>query len=201
MRMAIFVTFFLWLAGLLGCQDPGKGRVEGTFTIPDCDLDESEINLRVDHFTAQYFENTLTVRLQHSTQNYVFANGLQLEVRNLDAVADRLGEPLEITLVPSLQDYKESGPTIESGYETGYPATPYHSPARAALYLNEICPEALVSFTDGEGTVTFTHIYRPGGSSRIAGSFVLEFLDPRTWKSPEEYGSRAQISGTFDFDY
>ena len=200
-RMATFVIFFLTPAAVIGCKDDGEGTVEGVFTIADCGLENREVNLGADYFTANYFENTLTVRLQHTTQNYVFADGLQLEIRNVDAVAEALGEPIPITLVPSLAEYKENGPSEASGYESGYPATPYNSRARATLYMYATCPDSQVSFTDGEGTVTLTHIYRPGGGDRIAGTFSLDFIDPRTWSSLEDSGDNAHIFGEFDFDY
>ena len=200
-RIATFVIFFLAIAAAVGCKDDGTGTIEGVFTVSDCGLDNREVNLSADYFTASYFENTLTIRLQHTTQNYIFADGLLLEIRDVDAAAAALGEPIVITLVPSLADFKESGPTETSGNESGFPTTPYNSKAGATLYLNDTCPDSTVSFADGEGTITFSHIYKPGGAERIAGTFSLEFIDPRTWSSSEDYGATARISGEFDFDY
>ena len=201
MRMATFVIFFLASITIFGCKEDGTGTVEGVFTISDCGLENREVNLSVDYFTASYFENTLTVRLQHTTQNYISADGLQLEIRDVDAVADALGEPITISLVPSLAEFKENGPSESTGYESGFPATPYNSKARATLYLYDTCPDSQVAFADGEGTITFSHIYRPDGAKRIVGTFSLEFIDPRTWKSSEDYGSSAHIIGDFDFEY
>ena len=200
MRIAIFVIIFL-LSTIFGCNDEGSGTAVGTFSVADCGIDEREINLKIDYFTSSYFENTLVIRLQHTTQNYTFADGLYLEIRDVENTAAHLGDPITITLVPSLDAFKQTGPSEESGYETGYPATPYNGPARAALYLYDTCPDSNTAFTDGQGTITFDHIYRPGKSKRISGTFSLEFVDPRTWKSPESYGDHAVISGDFDFEH
>lgn len=200
-RIAIIVIIFLTLLHIFGCKEAGGGAVRGFFSVAECQLEEAEIDLSIDYFTSDYFENTLTVRLQHTTQNYTFANGLLLEIRDVENAAAHLGEPIQVTLVPSLDEYKQTGPTTASGDEPGYPLTPYQGPARASLYLYDLCPESTVAFGDGEGTITFTHIYQPGKSDRIAGSFALEFIDPRTWQSPDNYGDHAEISGDFDFDH
>ncbi len=192
----------IFLGGpVLGCKEEGSGSAVGTFSVADCGIDEKAIDLRIDYLTASYFENTLGIRLQRTTQNYTFADGLYLEIRNVDNIAAHLGDPIRITLVPSLAEFKQTGPGEASGYESGYPVTPYNAPARTSLYLYDTCPDSNVAFTDGDGTITFERIYQPGKSDRITGTFSLEFIDPRTWKSAGDFGDHAVVSGDFDFTY
>jgi hypothetical protein len=66
--------------------------------------------------------------------------------------------------------------------------------------LNDTCGEDSPGFADGEGTITFTRIYQPDKSSRIQGTFELEFIDPRTWKSADTMDF-ASVSGDFNFIY
>jgi hypothetical protein len=200
MRIAINVTFFITMTVFLGCKDNEHGTVHGSFVVADCGLEDSDLNLEVDYFAATYFENTLTVRLQHSSDAQGFVDGLYIEIRDVAEVAENLGEPIQITLVPSLLEFKENGPSTESGDETGYPTTPYAAPARATLYLNDTCGDAPPGFADGEGTITFSRIYQPDKSSRIQGTFELRFIDPRTWESADTM-DYASVLGDFDFVY
>jgi hypothetical protein len=193
---AISVIFFL------ACNNAdGRGTVQGSFDIPSCDLEVAEFDLEVDHFAANYFENTLSIRLQKSGLEQLHANGVILEIREVDSVSEHLGEPLEIEIVPSIDEFLANGPGSGVGDVTGLPLTTHQSPAQATLFLNEACPGNTLGFTDGDGTVTMDAIYLPGGGKRIKGSFDLRFIDPRTWKSPEEIGDYAEVQGDFDFNY
>jgi hypothetical protein len=116
-------------------------------------------------------------------------------------VSESLGSPLAIELVPPLDTFMESGPEQGIGSNAGVPLTPYDSPARVTLYLNRTCPDNRLAFTDGTGTLTFESIYLPDKTNRIAGSFELTFIDPRTWKASGEVGDTAAMEGTFDFGY
>ncbi len=200
MRIAINLIVFIAVVFDWGCKDGDRGTVRGAVTAAKCGLDDHDFDLEVDYFSSTYFENTLSVRLQHTTDVQGFSDGLYFEVRDVAAVAERLGESIPIQPVPSLSEFKESGPTESSGDENGYPSTPYAALVRATLYLNETCTDNPPGFGDGEGTVTFTRIYQPGKSSRIRGSFDLEFIDPRTWESTDVMDS-ASVTGDFDFTY
>lgn len=191
------------IAAIVGAcsRGDGTGFILGTFDVASCNLENKDQDLEVDFFTASYFENTLTLRLQHTGVDQVFADGVFIEVRDVAYVAENLGTPLTVELEPPLDDFILNGPETGVGANTGLPETTYQSPARVSLYLNETCPDNTLGFTDGAGTVTFYNIYRPGHAKRIRGELDLLFVDPRTWESPDSPGESAAISGEFDFEY
>ncbi len=187
---------------ILACNNAdGRGTVRGSFDIPSCDLTVEDFDLEVDYFAATYFDNTLSIRLQKSGLEQLHANGIILEIRDVAAVAERLGEPLEIEISPPLDQFLENGPETGVGEVTGLPLTTHQSPAQATLFLNDACPGNTLGFTDGDGSVIMDAIYRPGGGKRIKGSFELRFVDPRTWSSPDDIGDYAEVQGSFDFTY
>jgi len=185
------------LALLLGAcsTGAGDGRVWGSLDLPSCGVEDDEYDMEVDFFAADYFDNTLQIRLQHGGKDQAFSDGVVIVVRDVAAVADALGDPLLIELEPDVESFAEAGPEI------GYPETTWDSPARVTLYLNETCPENHFAFTDGAGEITFSRIYVPDETKRIAGSFRLEFIDPREWEEPGELGPYAELFGEFEFNY
>ena len=179
-----------------GCSTgAGDGRVWGSLDLPGCGVEDDSYDMEVDFFAADYFENTLLIRLQRGGKDQAFSDGVVIMVRDVKAVSETLGAPQVIALEPDVETYVEQGP------EVGYPETTWDSPARVTLYLNDICPENRLAFTDGAGEITFTEIYRPDESKRIAGSFALEFIDPREWEQPGDRGSHAELFGEFEFNY
>ncbi len=189
---------FLWaLSGIVACSTgAGEGRIWGSVYLPDCDLEKDAFDMEIDFFAADYFDNTLSIRLQRSGQDPIFSDGLILLIRDVKEVAAAGGEvEHEIAVEPSLEAFKENGVV------DGIPRTAANSSARVTLYLNGTCPGNRLAFTDGAGVYQLTHIYIPGKQKRIKGSFHLEFIDPRFWESPEDFGPHARLSGEFDFNY
>jgi hypothetical protein len=198
-----FIPIFIVIAAFgAGCSPgDGEGFVRGSFTVSSCNLEREDFNLKINYFTATYFQNSLTIRLQHKGGTQVYADGLFLEIRDVESVSENLDTPLQIEIEPPLDEFKQNGPGTSTASSSGLPATTYQSPARATLYLNETCPDNTLGFTDGDGEIVFEKIYRPDKSDRIKGRFELEFIDPRTWESPEEIGDHAEVEGEFDFEY
>lgn len=173
----------------------GDGRVWGSVDLPGCVGEQDDFDMEVDFFAADWFNGTLTIRLQHGGQNQAFSDGIILRVSDPDLFADAPGETFEVTVVPDLDAFLEQGP------DAGIPSTAPGSPVRATLYLNETCPGNRFGFTDGAGEISFDNIYVPDESKRIRGRFHLRFVDPRHWESPEETGPGADLQGEFDFNY
>ena len=183
------------LAGAACSTGAGDGRVWGSLDLPGCGVEDDNYDMDVDFFAADYFDNTLQIRLQRGGKDQAFSDGLLIVVRDVVAVSEALGQPLLIELEPDVETYVAQGPDI------GYPETTWDSPARVTLYLNDTCPENHLAFTDGAGEITFTRIYLPDESKRIAGSFHLQFIDPREWEEPGDVGSSAELRGEFEFNY
>ena len=198
-KIVIIIASALFLACNAG---EGNGYVKGAISLDSCNLEKDEFNLNVDYYTATYFENTLFIRLQNGGDAETHSDGIFIEIRDVDAVAEEnISTPLSITLLPPLETFMENGPTTAVGAETGYPLTPHDSPARATLYLNKTCPGNRLGFTDGTGTITFDKIYRPGKGKHISGSFSLTFVDPRSWEAAGQVGDMATLHGEFRFTY
>lgn len=173
----------------------GDGRVWGSIDLPECGVADEDYDMGIDFFAASYFENTLQIRLQNGGHDQAATDGVAIQVRDVKLFADAPDQEFEIAVEPAIDDYLEQGPEI------GYPETTWDSPARATLYLNQTCPDNTLGFTDGVGTISFSSIYVPDESKRVAGSFHLRFVDPRTWEGPGEIGARAELFGEFDFNY
>ena len=188
-------TFFVVISCLSCSTGAGDGELRGTLILPSCGLEKFNFNLKVDFFAASYFENTLTIIMQHTGKERAFADGLVLVVRDVKQANQKLTEELDLTVEPNLEEFLQNGP------DAGMPTTTSSSPARATLYLNRTCPDNTLGFTDGAGTLVFDSIYLPDKEKRIKGSLNLKFVDPRTWKSLEEQGDRAEINGEFNFKY
>jgi hypothetical protein len=188
-------TFFVVIACQSCSSGAGEGEFRGTLILPSCGLEKFDFNLKVDFFAASYFDNTLTMIMQHTGQERAFADGLVLVVRDVEQVNQQLSQALELIVEPSWAEFLQQGP------DAGMPTTTRSSPARATLYLNKTCPDNTLGFTDGAGTLVFDHIYLPDKERRIKGSLRLQFVDPRTWESLEKQGDRAEINGEFDFKY
>ncbi len=191
------VVVFVILSCTIG---DGDGRVWGKLTISSCEMEETDFNMHVDFFAADYIDNQLIIRLQHSGKNQTYSDGVLVMVRDVDKIAASLGVSHDVRVEPDIESFVQKGP-MDAGSSPIYPLTTSDSPVRATLYLNETCPGNRLAFTDGAGTITFEHIYRPDKNERIKGSFHFEYIDPREWESPEDSGSRADIFGEFDFDY
>jgi hypothetical protein len=172
----------------------GDGRVWGTVDLPGCVGEKDDFDMGVDFFAADWFNGTLTIRLQHGGQNQAFSDGVILRVNDPYLFAGAPGEFFEIAVVPDLDTFLEQGP------DAGIPSTAPGSPVRATLYLNETCPGNDYGFADGAGAISFDDIYVPDESKRIRGRFRLRFVDPRYWESPEDIGPFADLNGEFDFN-
>jgi hypothetical protein len=173
----------------------GDGRVWGSLELPECGVSDDDYDMGVDFFAADYFDNTLKIRLQKGGQDPGISDGVLIMVRDVELFAGAPGADLEIRVEPEIGDYLAQGPEI------GYPETTWDSPARVTLYLNDTCPDNTLAFTDGAGTIAFLSIYVPSESKRVRGSFHLRFVDPRTWEAPGEIGAQAELWGDFDFNY
>jgi hypothetical protein len=194
-RLSLTVTTCAALLAVACSTGAGDGRVWGTVDLPGCVDERDDFDMEVDFFAADWFDGTLTIRLQHGGQNQAFSDGVILRVADPYLFADAPGEPFEVAVVPDLDTFLEQGP------EAGIPVTATDSPLRATLYLNETCPGNDFGFTDGAGEIAFEDIYIPDQSKRIRGRFRLRFVDPRYWESPEEVGPFADLQGEFDFNY
>lgn len=183
------------LAGAACSTGAGDGRVWGALELPGCGVEDDSYDMEVDFFAADYFDNTLQIRLQHGGKGQAFSDGLMIVVRDVKEVSRSLGEPQVIEVEPDVETFIEEGPDV------GYPETTWDSPARVTLYLNDTCPDNHLAFTDGAGEITFTRIYLPDESKRIAGAFHLEFVDLREWEEPGDTGPRAELYGEFEFNY
>jgi len=180
----------------VGCSTgAGDGSVWGSVYLPDCDVVDMGYDMNVDFFAADYFDNTLQIRLQHTGADQVYSDGLVILVRDVGDTSSHLGQTRSIEVEPDLDNFLAEGP------DAGYPETTPGSPARATLYLNALCPGNRYAFTDGAGRITFRSIYVPDEQKRIAGEFELRFVDPREWESPEDIGPHAELFGEFDFNF
>jgi hypothetical protein len=174
----------------------GDGRVSGSLVIPGCGVETDDYDMGVDFFEADYFENTLSIRLQRTGGDMRFADGVLLVIRDVEKTAEAgAGAVQEIRVEPSWESCVENGP------DGGIPTTSADSPARASLYLNETCPDDFLAFSDGAGSFQMESIYIPDEQRRIQGSFSLKFIDPRYWESPDNPGPIAEIQGEFEFNY
>jgi hypothetical protein len=194
LRTAAFAAVLVALAAACS-TGAGDGDVHGSVSLEGCGLVRGDWDMGVDFFAASYYENTLAIRLQNTGQEQAFSDGILIMVRDVDAVSKRLGETLAITVEPGIDAFVDAGP------DAGVPATTQGSPARATLYMNDSCPGNHYGFADGEGELVFDSIYVPDEEKRVAGSFKLRFVDPRSWKSPDDIGPHAELVGDFDFNY
>jgi len=194
LRTAPFLALLLVPAAACS-TGAGDGEVRGSVTLPDCGLVRSDWDMGVDFFAASYYENTLAIRVQNTGQDEAFTDGILIMVRDVKEVSRRLGEAFPVTVEPAIDTFVEEGP------DAGTPTTTRGSLARATLYLNESCPGNRYGFTDGEGEMIFDSIYVPDEQKRVAGSFRLRFVDPRSWESPDDIGPHAELVGDFDFNY
>jgi hypothetical protein len=183
------------LLGAACSTGAGDGRVWGSVSLPDCVGDRPDFNLGVDFFAADYFDGALLIRLQNGGRSQAFSDGIVIRIEDVELFADAPGQSFAVIVEPSLETFVEQGP------DAGVPTTAGGSPARATLYLNELCPDNSYAFADGQGEIVFDSIYVPDESKRIRGSFHLEFIDPRDWESPQDPGPRADLFGEFDFNY
>ena len=173
----------------------GDGRVWGSLHLSECGVDDDDYDMGVDFFAASYFDNTLQVRLQNGGQDQSQTDGVVIQVRDVDLFAGAPGQAFEIEVEPTLEEFVEMGPDVES------PETTWDSPARITLFLNKTCPGNTLAFTDGVGTINFHSIYQPDENKTIKGGFHLRFIDPRTWEGPGEVGAEADLFGEFEFNY
>jgi hypothetical protein len=193
----LFGTLALALAALsTACSTgAGDGKVWGSLHLEECGVNDTSFDMGVDFFAADYFDNTLKVRLQNGGRDQGYSDGVIIMVRDVDLFAESPGQTFEIRVEPEIDEYLEQGPEI------GYPETTWDSPARVTLYLNETCPNNTLAFTDGTGEIAFESIYVPNEEKRITGRFHLRFIDPREWEAPGEIGAEAELFGEFDFNY
>ncbi len=173
----------------------GEGRVWGSMDLPGCGIETGNFDMDVDFFAADYFENTLRIRLQHSGQDPTFSDGVLLVIRDVEEMAQAGETEYQIHVEPDLETFVQNGP------DAGSPTTAPGSPAQAALYLNRTCPDSRFAFTDGTGILQMESVYVPNKQKRVAGSFHFEFIDHRYWESAEDFGPYADINGEFDFNY
>ena len=173
----------------------GEGSVVGSVNLPGCGIETNNFDMDIDFFAADYYENTLRIRLQRSGQDPTFSDGVLLIIRDVEEMVEDGETEYQIRVEPDLETFIQNGPDV------GYPTTARGSPAQVALYLNRTCPDNRFSFTNGTGILQMESIYIPGKQKRITGSFHFEFVDHRYWRSAEDFGPYADITGEFDFNY
>ncbi|MBW2278108.1 MAG: hypothetical protein JRF63_11475, partial [Deltaproteobacteria bacterium] len=91
----------------------GDGRVWGSLYLPECGVDDDDYDMGVDFFAASYFENTLQVRLQNGGQDQALTDGVVIQVRDVEMIADAPGATFDIAVEPSLDEFLEEGPGID----------------------------------------------------------------------------------------
>jgi hypothetical protein len=89
----------------------GDGRVSGSLVIPGCGVETDDYDMGVDFFEADYFENTLSIRLQRTGGDMRFADGVLLVIRDVEKTAEAgAGAVQEIRVEPSWESCVENGP-------------------------------------------------------------------------------------------
>ncbi|MCP4680497.1 MAG: hypothetical protein GY854_34445 [Deltaproteobacteria bacterium] len=191
-----FALVLGWMLVASSCSTgAGDGRVWGSVDLPGCGIETDNFDMDIDFFAADYYENTLRIRLQRSGQDPTFADGVLLIIRDVEEMAEADETEYPIHVEPDLDTFIQEGP------DAGQPTTASGSPAQVALYLNRTCPDSRFAFTHGAGTLQMESIYVPNKQKRIAGSFHFEFIDHRYWESAEDFGPYVNINGEFDFNY
>ncbi|MCP4600706.1 MAG: hypothetical protein GY847_09270 [Proteobacteria bacterium] len=196
-REQIALISFAWVVHLASCSTgAGDGKVFGAVHLPSCGIESDDYDMEIDFFAADYFDNSLTIRLQHTGQEPTFSDGVILVIRDVEKIAESVQDiNHDVSIEPSIETFIENGP------DAGEPTYVSDNPAEVALYLNETCPGNRLAFSNGAGSFTMESIYVPGEQKRIKGSFHFEFIDHRYWKSPDDFGPYADILGEFDFNY
>lgn len=157
----------------------GVGEARGTVHVPECGLD-GEFDLSPDFFGAEFFDDGLTITLQHGGDYQVKSDGILLEVPDVGSADDQLGVPLPVAFQPdaSLDELE------------GF--------VRASLYLNESCDrDEHVGLVGVGGDVTFVSIGHGSidEADHVEGSFSIEFAEPAG------HDATASLEGFFRFRY
>lgn len=175
-------TRWLVLAGGLlaaGCSPVGTGvgTVEGTISVPECDIPPGPYSLGPRFFAAEPVADFLSIRVQNGSEPIDRADGVMVEVVSASMVQESmLGQPIPLSLDPQ-------------------------APVRMSFYLLHTCPSTrtmagpVVSAVSG--TITFTAIYAQDISTDerlIEATFdSVHFADA---DDPDAY---ADLSGSFRF--
>jgi hypothetical protein len=163
-----------------GCSvGDGVGEAHGTIHVPECRLD-GEYDLDPDFFGAEFFEDGLSITMQHGGDYQVKSDGILFAVPDVRGADDRLGVALPIRFDPDATLAELEGVV------------------RASLYLNESCDrDQHVGLVGTSGQVTFVSI---GNGSideddHVEGSFEIDFVEPAG------HGGSASLEGFFRFRY
>jgi hypothetical protein len=168
---------FLGLALLAGCSvGVGEGQASGELNAPACGL-SGPFDLAPTFFVADPIESQMVIRIQTSGDFDFLSDGITINISDVPALAERLGEPIELT-----------------GEHVAL--------VTFNLYANASCPlnrdDVPVNYLGVGGTVTFFSIYsvelNPDELLISARFDDVVFVDPA---SPEERNAR--MSGDFDF--
>ncbi len=105
----------------------GQGSVTGTLFVPDCW--SGKFDLQPDFFAASPYRNTVTLRIQRSSDLQNFSDGASILVNDVTTVrTTMLGQPLKMALPPDVTP-------------PGVPVTANPDPplVQFALYLQRTC--------------------------------------------------------------
>ncbi len=180
-----------------GCTvGDGSGRVETTrLYLKECW--NGPFDLKPDFFAANpYREESLLIRIQRGDNNQEASDGMTVIVTDLDAVRDRLGEPIPVGLPPGVAP-------------PGQPLTGAAAPlVSISLYLHQTCHEQNSATYSVGGEITFKYLFsgdlneKNTDARRTVASFDnLRFADPRDLVDAEdpEAVTSEDVEGEFDF--
>lgn len=131
----------------VSCTSPeGEGTARGTIDAPPCW--QGGFDLEPDFFATLPFRSSVMFRIQRSSDNSSFSDGLALVVEDIEKVKTSLGTPTIVTLPPEVTP-------------AGVPITPQADPGNVhlSLYLLRTCKTQVVTLHavrevsfDGAGT-------------------------------------------------
>ncbi len=180
------IAVALALALLAGCSvGEGQGEIGGEVVAAGyCNLDRPDYELRPTFFGGEVTENQLNIRIQRGSRVESFADGLMLQVLDLNEVkSQRIGLPIPLT-----------------GEDTAL--------VQIIFYLNASCdsgfPNELrrrpVAMEAVAGSITFDAIYAPdidAGATQTAAVLTdVRFVDAG---APDQ--QNATLNGSFSFFY
>ena len=149
LRRRLFATMLaLGLVSFgVSCSNPdGEGTARGTIDAPPCW--KGGFDLEPDFFATLPFRSSVMFRIQRSSDNSSFSDGMGLVVEDIEKVKASLGTPTIVTLPPEVTP-------------PGVPISPQNDPGNVhlSLYLLRSCKTQLVTLHavrevsfDGAGT-------------------------------------------------
>lgn len=167
----------------MGCAvGQGKGEVNGWVTALDCGLERAPYKLAPTFFGGDLSGNQLTIQVRRGSRFLIFADGLVVQLRDVDLVQASLGQPLAV------RDDRDALVSM-------------------VLYLADTCQAGFApgSFRDApvaiqatEGFITFDAVY--GARSDPAEAETSARFDNVRFADRERPAEReALLSGSFSF--